>query len=324
MSLAVKPSPAAHSVRASSSRALPGNDAHATRPEDACDGSVFTFWLSEGMPTEEKPEWLELAFGAPVTTDTVNLVWRTGYEAIEVSVRTGLLDGGLSVAEVSWELFSPEGTAHSWARGTFDSPRTFTTLRLEFSRTYLGGPVGVTELFFDRGPMALPSERATPTEPWLYALDGDFPSLEVDAHRVDARLFPWLCYTGGAFGFVHAGLNRWPEAWTRLAHAAPLVWSRAKRGRAFIFYPGRGKPMPSIRSELLRDGMEDYEYLVAYERWAESADHRFGDVVKPGVLGLLDYRNPLRQDLDAIAEGVETERVQMGRALSGAAWKGRS
>jgi len=324
LSLAAKPSPAAQSVTASSSRALPGNDGHATRAEDACDGSVFTFWLSGATPADEQPQWLDIAFGAPVTTDTVNLVWRTGYEAVDVSVRTALLDSPPSAAEVSWELFPPEGTAHSWARGTLGSPQTFTTLRLEFSRTYLGGPVGVTELFFDRGPMALPSERATPTEPWLYALAGDFPSFEVDAHRVDARLFPWLCYAGGACGFVHAGLNHWPEAWARLADAAPLVWSGGKRGRAFLYYPGRGKPMPSIRSELLRDGMEDYEYLVAYERWTETASGTFGEVVKPGVLGLLDYRNPPRQDLDAIAEGVETDRVHMGRALSGAAPKGSS
>ena len=52
-------------------------------------------------------------------------------------------------------------------------------------------------------------------------------------------------------------------------------------GNGSLYYPGPNGPVPSIRLEVLRDGMEDYEYL---QRLAEVVARAKTDGSKPPAL----------------------------------------
>lgn len=73
-------------------------------------------------------------------------------------------------------------------------------------------------------------------EVWLYSLDHDpdpyFNPTRVDLPGIHQRIIPWVCWRQRATGWAYYDANR--------------------------FFEG---PSPTIRAELLREGIEDYEYL---------------------------------------------------------------
>lgn len=95
------------------------------------------------------------------------------------------------------------------------------------------------------------------------------------------RVFQWLAFLYGVTGELYAGVNRcWSEPCgdgTR----DPWVSVRASGGHGdgTLVYPGLpariGGATPtvvsSMRLELIRDGMEDYEYLRALEAQGDGA-----------------------------------------------------
>jgi hypothetical protein len=311
----------ARTVMASSCGDAFGDAAYTTRPEDGYDGSLFTFWVSKAAPTKSSPQWFQVDLQAPVTADKLKIVWRSGCEAADVEAQVSSGGPMQALSGVRWSPFPPPAPyAQSWVEGSFTFPETFSSIRLEFSSSYAGGPVGITELIFGEGTDQELSERFDPAETWLVSFENEFPSFGVDAHPVEARMFPWVCWGHDARGFIHDGLNHWPAAWAALAKDPPPVWTDGENGNAFLFYPGRTGFIPSIRSELLRDGMEDYEYLAALER---AAAHK--EIKAPDVLQLCARRfyacNPPDGELDAWATRILKDRVRIGRALSQVAKK---
>jgi hypothetical protein len=87
----------------------------------------------------------------------------------------------------------------------------------------------------------------------------DYPLLKV-------RLLHWLNFRYGFAGFLHWGWNYWtPEP---VKDTQPVIDANTQllpSGDAFIVYPDRaGKSVfSSIRLETMRDGIEDYELLMA-------------------------------------------------------------
>ncbi|NIA13255.1 MAG: DUF4091 domain-containing protein [Nitrospiraceae bacterium] len=312
-------SPLAHPARqviASSNGRLPQPGAFETRPRDAYDGCLFSFWLSAPHAAGRRGPWLQVELEAPVTTDTLRVVWRTGFEATRVDVTTWLPGSRRVPAEVAWTRNPPPNpNAQSWADGRFDRPRTFSSVRLEFGELNTRDIVGVTEVLVGVEPQAAPPARIAPTQPWVFAGDGVFPSLAVDAHPVEARMLPWVCYAHQTPGFIHRGLNHWPEEWKSQAATQPLIWKGGGHGQDFLFYPGPDRPLPSIRAARLRDGIEDYEILTAlYAAWMDGA--KMPDDMA-GALALHPYpADPPPGDLDAYRRMIEGIRGRFGWALS--------
>ena len=107
---------------------------------------------------------------------------------------------------------------------------------------------------------------------WWYFLYGDRPPLPnptvMDRPGIEARITPWLAWLERVDGLLYYSTTDWnPDPWS-----AP--WINDGNGDGFMFYPPKdgtvaydacqaqsNRLVPSIRWELLREGMEDYEYL---------------------------------------------------------------
>ncbi len=120
---------------------------------------------------------------------------------------------------------------------------------------------------------------------WMYVCCSPvppYPNLLVDEPGLDHRVLFWQARQIGATGFLywstlwHDGIEAkpytgkpcFPEAvWDyRKTKAFTDVWVHVN-GDGLLVYPGKDlQPLPSIRLEIVRDGIEDYEYMALLER----------------------------------------------------------
>ncbi|MGL5017976.1 MAG: glycosyl hydrolase [Luteolibacter sp.] len=80
-------------------------------PEKALDGSVTTFWVSgsnltDGGPTEAKPQWLELHFDKPIRADRMVITPRPGYGPKRGRIER--IDGGKSQEIATFNMLSKD------------------------------------------------------------------------------------------------------------------------------------------------------------------------------------------------------------------------
>lgn len=98
-------------------------------------------------------------------------------------------------------------------------------------------------------------------EIWMY-ISGpsgfDSPNLAIDFSSIDYRIVPWLCWKYDIKGFLYWCVNWWEKA-DPFQTAVNTNWGQ--NGNGLLFYPGEDGPLASIRTEIFRDGMEDYEYI---------------------------------------------------------------
>ncbi len=99
-------------------------------------------------------------------------------------------------------------------------------------------------------------------EMWIYASgpsSQEVPNLAIDFSSKAYRIIPWLCWKYDIKGFLYWCVNWWPFV-DPFKSASNTKWNQ--NGNGLLFYPGKRSPISSIRLEVFRDGMEDYEYLV--------------------------------------------------------------
>jgi hypothetical protein len=94
---------------------------------------------------------------------------------------------------------------------------------------------------------------------WLYASGPTppYPTPVIDFPGLAARILPWMCWKLGAPGFLYWSVN----FWTKDPYRDPMNTPWGQHGNGLLFYPGPDGPVPSIRLALLRDGVDDYDYL---------------------------------------------------------------
>lgn len=305
------------SVSASSSGTWPNDAYYASSPSDGYDGCLFTSWWSAAPPTRDKPQWFQIDLAEPVETETIKICWKQGFEAEDISVDTAYNGRVFSSADVAWDhSFSSGPFTPSWSEGVFRFKKTFLSIRFKFRKGISGGPVGIVEVAFDNAPSYESAERISPPELWTYRNEGGFPSFSADAPAVDARLFPWVCWDCGFRGFLCEGLNDWPSAWVGPMRESPNTWSGGGDGSRFLFYPGETAPLPSVRAELLRDGLEDYEYLTALQKAVREHGSGFdAEVVKIAAPRVFTGAPPVNQ-MDGWEERIERTRLAIGRAMT--------
>ena len=103
--------------------------------------------------------------------------------------------------------------------------------------------------------------QAMGKEIWMY-ISGpsgkDTPNLALDFDPIDYRIIPWLCWKYDIKGFLYWCVNYWPNA-DPFKDAHNTKWQQ--NGNGLLFYPGQDGPVESLRMEVFRDGMQDYEYI---------------------------------------------------------------
>ena len=123
---------------------------------------------------------------------------------------------------------------------------------------------------------------------WWYTAGAvtPLPTLHIDDDGVAPRVMPWLQPLYGVTGFLH-----WEAVnWVADPYSEPYVVPFGN-GEGVLIYPprdeGNAEPVTSIRLELLRDGLEDYELLDMLRRSI--------DAVKPRMpAGEWDYDGETR------------------------------
>jgi len=158
--------------------------------------------------------------------------------------------------------------------------------------------------------------RARGRQVWWYVCCGptyphmNFASIEYPF--VEGRLLGWLTYRYRADGLLFWHVNLWPDkpplktddtfltAWT-------AENSLKMPGDGQLLYPGESGPLPSIRLANVRDGVEDYEWLMML---AQKKGRAAAEAAAAGLIrGMTDFeRSPdaLRKTRARLADALES------------------
>jgi hypothetical protein len=132
-------------------------------------------------------------------------------------------------------------------------------------------------------------------ELWSYvclAPQGQYPNRFLDYPSIRNRMIFWLSWTLGLKGFLHWGYSWWTN-WSGVPADIDISpWTDATGGSIYcadrtplpagdphIVYPGKNSICSSIRWEVIRKGIEDYEYLYMLDRAVSDTRRK-----KPGRL----------------------------------------
>lgn len=159
-----------------------------------------------------------------------------------------------------------------WASRAPDIPAMVKTLGLQ---PYLDDAAGLwtvhSQLLDTPAAAAIRARLATGAPVWGY-VDATparpYANLFLDFDVLDHRLLFWQFWAAGFTGFHYPGINELPESqnpWVSLLDPTPVNGSR------FLVYPSADGPVDSIRWNTVRDGIEDYEYLVILTERLEAA-----------------------------------------------------
>lgn len=101
---------------------------------------------------------------------------------------------------------------------------------------------------------------------WFYTVWGR-PGIMIEFPATDHRIMFWECWKYGAEGFLYWGTTHWALNVTTDQRWPDIPWipwnsQPGHNGCGYLLYPGpNAEPLGSIRFELVRDGIEDYEYF---------------------------------------------------------------
>lgn len=113
-------------------------------------------------------------------------------------------------------------------------------------------------------------------ELWFYTCCvpyGHYPNRFLDYPLIRLRILFWMNYAFGIEGYLHWGLT---YGWEDPFGPAP----RFPPGDSHIIYPGDNRPLNSIRWEMQREGLEDYEYLWLLESKINQVKKQLGPAAK--------------------------------------------
>ncbi len=130
-----------------------------------------------------------------------------------------------------------------------------------------GGFEGALEVWvpqlghFDRWREAYEARRGD-CELWYYICwlpNGNFyPNRFLDIPLSRVRVLHWINFSEDLKGYLHWGLDKW-----NMSEGGPFgtPFERYSPGDTHVIYPGSNGPLNSIRWEIQRDSIEDFEYL---------------------------------------------------------------
>ena len=170
-------------------------------------------------------------------------------------------------------------------------------------------------------PEDAPHLKAQGDETWWYVCCGPcrpYANLFIDYQATDHRILFWQSWKYGAQGILYWGLNYWTgtrgktrvnwptspeERWPK----APWVTNpcAVANGDGYSMYPGpNGAPLSSVRLEVMRDGMEDYEYLYLLDRLVRQLKRRSQAPQTKQIAGLVKDAETLLKVDSALVESM--------------------
>ena len=162
---------------------------------------------------------------------------------------------------------------------------------------------------------------------WYISCDQVYPQPNyfIDASAMDPVMVPWITWRYGMQGILYWALNFWsqtPDPWLNpVTYLSGFLCSNGNilNGEGSLIYPGSrvrrhtgqnnvDGPVSSIRLELLREGIEDYEYLWLLK---SLGDERFADEAARSMV--VDVRAFSRnaEELTAIREKIAIRIEQL-------------
>ncbi len=126
-----------------------------------------------------------------------------------------------------------------------------------------------------------PVYRTCEPEKWFYTCMYPryaYANRYVNQPLIKTRIMHWINYKYGAEGYLHWGLNYWPEGRDPYGDVS-VPGNDWPGGDAYIIYPGYRKVYPSIRLFAMRDGIKDYELLRLINEKDPAAAMKFADRV---------------------------------------------
>jgi len=146
------------------------------------------------------------------------------------------------------------------------------------------------------------ARQAAGDEVWHYtclAPNGSYPNRFINQPLLGTRVLHWFNFTAGLTGYLHWGWNQWNGFDTAISPFCDLE-SRSPQGRhnlpggdTHIMYPGpHGRPLDSIRHEMVLEGVQDYELLKVLEAQRPEKARQLGTQVVPTLTQYL--RDPQR------------------------------
>lgn len=137
----------------------------------------------------------------------------------------------------------------------------------------------------------------------------------IDIPGAVQRFHYWKLYQFGVDATLYWGLNHFGGL-----DRTTEPWKASMRGNGFLVYPENGKVIPSLRLELIREGIEDLAHFRLAERLArENPDHPAA--AKILELLKLEWSGPISQ-ADVTAEQLRKFRAELDDALE-ILWKER-
>lgn len=110
----------------------------------------------------------------------------------------------------------------------------------------------------EANPKIIKEVKKRGKEAWIYISSPHppYPNFVIDTQALDYRVVGLLCWKFNLDGLLYWCVNRWnTDPWKN-----PMNFPR-QNGNGFLYYPYHKNLVESIRLELIRDGIEDYEYL---------------------------------------------------------------
>lgn len=168
---------------------------------------------------------------------------------------------------------------------------------------------------------------------WWYCADSPiapFPNFFMDYPVFNNRIIFTLSYMYKIEGVLYWAINRewstnfdikgeWPEkAWKPYITSVINKKRKDKNGMGNYVYPGKnGRILPSLRLENLRDGVEDYEYLMILKKLVAKNDNKQAEKLlqvpvnvaravnqySENPENLINYRNEIALMIEALKTG---------------------
>ena len=156
-----------------------------------------------------------------------------------------------------------------------------------------------------------------------------FSELMMHEPGLNHRLLPWICRQAEIDLLLYYGLNFWMYQWRPFETNVDQIdddghlydsWPRMGGGGGVLFYPG-GKtiddePQPSLRLELLRQGMQDYEYFWLLDDLTKDREDDIArearklldipDVIVPGLTGFTENETLVDSYKARLGQAIET------------------
>ena len=168
--------------------------------------------------------------------------------------------------------------------------------------------------YFKPEPMA--ARRRAGEEAWWYVCCGPgepYANYFIEMSGMSHRMLAWQQKKFNVEGLLYWGTTVWDtsstvDPWEDMATVKsinPKIY-----GDGSLLYPGRkvgvDGPVTSVRLEIIRDGLEDYEYLAQYER--RYGPERVQDLVGRLVTSLTEFERD--------ASALELLRAELAGALT--------